>query len=33
VGAEEVISLPMHPYMTEEQVRQVVGALAQALSR
>ena len=31
--AEEVISLPMHPYMTEEQVRQVVGALAQALSR
>ena len=30
---EEVISLPMHPYMTEEQVRQVVGALAQALSR
>lgn len=31
--AEEVLSLPMHPYMTEEQVRQVVGALAQALSR
>ena len=31
--AEEVMSLPMHPYMTEEQVRQVVGALAQALSR
>ena len=31
--AEEVISLPMHPYMTEEQVRQVVGALAQALFR
>lgn len=30
---EEVLSLPMHPYMTEEQVRQVVGALAQALSR
>ena len=31
--AEEVLSLPMHPYMTEEQVRQVVGALAQALSQ
>ena len=31
--AEEVLSLPMHPYITEEQVRQVVGALAQALSR
>ena len=31
--AEEVLSLPMHPYMTEEQVRQVVGALARALSR
>ena len=31
--SEEVLSLPMHPYMTEEQVRQVVGALAQALSR
>ena len=31
--AEEVLSLPMHPYMTEEQVRQVVGALAQVLSR
>lgn len=28
--AEEVLSLPMHPYMTEEQVRQVVGALARA---
>lgn len=31
--AEEVISLPMHPYLTAEQIRQVVGALAQALSR
>ena len=31
--SEEVLSLPMHPYMTEEQVRQVVGALARALSR
>ena len=31
--AEEVMSLPMHPYMTEEQVRQVVGALHQAVKR
>ncbi|EKY10431.1 putative pleiotropic regulatory protein DegT [Neisseria sp. oral taxon 020 str. F0370] len=31
--AEEVLSLPMHPYMTEEQVRQVVGALHQAVKR
>ena len=31
--AEEVMSLPMHPYMTEAQVRQVVGALHQAVKR
>ena len=30
LAAKEVISLPMHPYMTEEQVRQVAGALARA---
>lgn len=31
--AEEVMSLPMHPYMTEAQVRQVVGALHRAVKR
>ncbi|MDO4878311.1 MAG: DegT/DnrJ/EryC1/StrS family aminotransferase [Neisseria sp.] len=28
--AEEVLSLPMHPYLTAQQIRQVVGALARA---
>jgi dTDP-4-amino-4,6-dideoxygalactose transaminase len=27
-----VISLPMHPYLTDEQQRQVVDALAQAVA-
>lgn len=31
--SEEVMSLPMHPYMTEAQVRQVVGALHRAVKR
>ena len=30
--AEEVISLPMHPYLTRAQVQQVADALAQALN-
>ena len=30
--AEEVLSLPMHPYMTQEQVQQVVAALKSALN-
>ena len=30
--AEEVLSLPMHPYMTQEQVQQVVTALKSALN-
>ena len=30
--AEEVLSLPMHPYMTQEQVQQVVAALNSALT-
>ncbi len=29
--AEEVMSLPMHPYLTEAQVRQVVDALKAAV--
>jgi len=32
-AAEEVISLPMHPYLTEEDQAQVVGALASAVGR
>jgi UDP-2-acetamido-2-deoxy-ribo-hexuluronate aminotransferase len=31
-AARRVISLPMHPYLTEEQQRQVVDALAQAVA-
>ena len=30
--AEEVLSLPMHPYMTQEQVQQVVAALKSAMN-
>ncbi|MGM0564425.1 MAG: DegT/DnrJ/EryC1/StrS family aminotransferase [Pseudomonadota bacterium] len=29
--AEEVMSLPMHPYMSEEQIQQIVEALAKAI--
>ena len=29
--AEEVISLPMHPYLTQADVQHIVAALAQAL--
>jgi UDP-2-acetamido-2-deoxy-ribo-hexuluronate aminotransferase len=31
-AARRVISLPMHPYLTDEQQRQVVDALAQAVA-
>jgi len=32
VAARRVISLPMHPYLTEDLQRQVVDALAQAVA-